>query len=163
MISKILVALDESENSRKALTFSAELASKVSSELLILTVIPPVSPSLLYRGGGRGLGGGGGGGVARAQVVSDRIDDVESSMEDKHQKILSDSYELVEGRYPEVNVSSLLYKGPIAQAIVDVADEMDVDLIVVGSGSKSGLRGLILGSVSKQVADDSSKPVLIVK
>jgi nucleotide-binding universal stress UspA family protein len=100
MISKILVALDESENSRKALTFSAELASKVSSELLILTVIPPVSPSLLYRGGGRGLGGGGGGGVARAQVVSDRIDDVESSMEDKHQKILSDSYELVEGRYP---------------------------------------------------------------
>lgn len=162
MIRKILVALDESENSRKALTFSAELASKVSSELLILTVIPPVSPSLLYRGGGRGLGGGGGG-VARAQVVADRIDDVESSMEDKHQKILSDSYGLVEGRYPEVNVNSLLYKGPIAQAIVDVADEMDVDLIVVGSGSRSGLKGLILGSVSKQVADDSSKPVLIVK
>lgn len=162
MISKILVALDESENSRKALTFSAELSSKVSSELLILTVIPPVSPSLLYRGGGRGLGGGGGG-VARAQVVADRIDDVESSMEDKHQKILSDSYELVEGRYPDVNVSSLLYKGPIAQAIVDVADEMDVDLIVVGSGSRSGLKGLILGSVSRQVADNSSKPVLIVK
>ena len=101
--------------------------------------------------------------MARSQVVADRIDEVESSMKDEHQKILSDSYELVEGNYPDVNVSSLLYKGPIAQAIVDVADEMDVDLIVVGSGSKSGLRGLILGSVSKQVADDSSKPVLIVK
>lgn len=85
-----MVAVDESENSRKALTFSAELSSKVSSELLILTVIQPLSSTLLRRGGGRGGLGerGGGGGIARAKAVAERLDAVQDEIDEKHQKTL---------------------------------------------------------------------------
>jgi len=82
---------------------------------------------------------------------------------EKHKEILSDSLELVKTSYPNINVSSLLSKGLVSKTIVNVADEKDVDLIVMGCGGKKGLKKLLLGSVSKQVLDDTSKSVLIVK
>ena len=66
MINKVLVAVDESEKSRKALLFSANLVSSISSELIILTVEPPVPLTQLGpRGGGQGQGMGTG--IGRGQ------------------------------------------------------------------------------------------------
>ncbi len=71
LINKVLVAVDESEKSRKALLFSANLVSSTSSELIILTVEPHVSSTQFGpRGGGQGRGEGAG--VARAQRFSER-------------------------------------------------------------------------------------------
>ena len=84
-------------------------------------------------------------------------------MDEKHNKLLSSSLELVKTSYPGINVSSLLVKGIVAKTIVNVAEENDVDLIVMGCSDKKGLEKLLLGSVSKQVLDDTSKSVLIVK
>jgi nucleotide-binding universal stress UspA family protein len=47
------------------------------------------------------------------------------------------------------------------RAIVDVADEMDAGLIVCGSRGLTGLRGLVLGSVSHAVLQHAGRPVLI--
>ena len=44
-----------------------------------------------------------------------------------------------------------------------VIHEKTVDLIVLGCSGKKGLEKLLLGSVSKQVLDDTSKSVLIIK
>jgi len=162
MIRKILVALDESENSIKALTLSAEIASQTSSELYILTVIPPISTSQIRRRGVMGLGGGGGMGLG-AVNAAERMNDLEIEIEEKHQKILLDSNELIKNQHPNVVVNPLIFKGPIAQTILDTANEKEVDIIVVGTGNKTGLKGLILGSVSKQVVGSSSKSVLIAK
>ena len=164
MIRKILVALDESENSIKALTLSAEIASQTSSELYILTVIPPISTSQIRRRGVMGLGGGGGMGMGLGAVnAAERMKDLEIEIEEKHQKILLDSNELIKNQHPNVVVNPLIFKGPIAQTILDTANEKEVDIIVVGTGNKTGLKGLILGSVSKQVVGSSSKSVLIAK
>jgi nucleotide-binding universal stress UspA family protein len=48
------------------------------------------------------------------------------------------------------------------QGIVDVADEVDAAVIVIGSRSLSGLRELALGSVSHDVVAHARRPVLIV-
>lgn len=48
------------------------------------------------------------------------------------------------------------------KAIIDAADELDVELIVVGSHGFSGLRPLVLGSVSHQLAHHAHQPVLAV-
>ena len=162
MINKVLVAVDESEKSRKALLFSANLVSSISSELIILTVEPPVPLTQLGpRGGGQGQGMGTG--IGRGQRFSERYDSVEEALDEKHNKLLSSSLELVKTSYPDINVSSLLVKGIVAKTIVNVAEENDVDLIVMGCSDKKGLEKLLLGSVSKQVLDDTSKSVLIVK
>ena len=51
---------------------------------------------------------------------------------------------------------------PTWEAIIDVADEIDASVIVLGSRGLSGARELLLGSVSHDVAEHASRPVLIV-
>jgi nucleotide-binding universal stress UspA family protein len=48
------------------------------------------------------------------------------------------------------------------QGIVDVADELDASVIVIGSRGLGGLRELARGSVSHEVATHARRPVLIV-
>ena len=52
--------------------------------------------------------------------------------------------------------------GPIWNRIVEVADERDAGLIVIGSRGRSGLRYAVLGSVAAAVAQHSKRSVLIV-
>jgi nucleotide-binding universal stress UspA family protein len=48
------------------------------------------------------------------------------------------------------------------RTIVDAADREDADLIVMGTRGLSGVKSLLLGSVSHQVAQHGARPVLIV-
>lgn len=51
---------------------------------------------------------------------------------------------------------------PTWQGIVDVADELDAPVIVIGSRGLNGLKEVVDGSVSHQVAEHAGRPVLIV-
>ena len=51
---------------------------------------------------------------------------------------------------------------PTWEAILDVAEEIDASVIVLGSRGLSGARELLLGSVSHDVAEHAGRPVLIV-
>ncbi|HSH44856.1 MAG TPA: universal stress protein [Longimicrobiales bacterium] len=48
-----------------------------------------------------------------------------------------------------------------AQALMDIADERDADLIVMGTHGRGGLRRLVLGSVADKVVRGSGRPVLV--
>ncbi|HXU83781.1 MAG TPA: universal stress protein, partial [Polyangia bacterium] len=48
------------------------------------------------------------------------------------------------------------------EAIVQAAERLGVDLIVMASHGRSGLKRALLGSVAEEVARRSPKPVLIV-
>lgn len=52
--------------------------------------------------------------------------------------------------------------GPVWQAIVDVARERDVDLIVIGARGLSGMQRALLGSVSERVTRHADRPVLVM-
>ena len=52
--------------------------------------------------------------------------------------------------------------GSQADAIRDVADEVDAALVVVGTRRRGALRSALAGSVSRDLKADSSRPVLIV-
>jgi len=51
---------------------------------------------------------------------------------------------------------------PSWKGIVKAADEHDAGLIVLGSHGRSGLKGVLIGSVAEAVAAHSARPVLIV-
>ena len=53
--------------------------------------------------------------------------------------------------------------GPAVKRILEVADERDADLIVVGSRGHGTLVGALLGSVSMGLVKHSSRPVVVVK
>ena len=50
MFKKILVAIDGSEQSQKALKSAGELASKLGSEMIVLTVVPPITMPFFEEG-----------------------------------------------------------------------------------------------------------------
>lgn len=62
----------------------------------------------------------------------------------------------------DVKITSIIKEGSPARAILDVALEEDVDLIVIGSSGKSGFDKFILGSVSDKVVNAAKCPVLVV-
>ena len=50
-----------------------------------------------------------------------------------------------------------------ARGIVELADELAVDLIVIGSHGRSGVQKLMLGSVAGKVVALSTRPVLVIR
>jgi len=56
-----------------------------------------------------------------------------------------------------------VHVGQAAEVIARLADELKCDLIVMGSHGRSGLAGLIMGSVASRVLHLAPCPVLLVK
>ncbi|MGH2555772.1 MAG: FAD-dependent oxidoreductase [Actinomycetota bacterium] len=67
------------------------------------------------------------------------------------------------GRPEGVKVEPLVATGEPAEALVQVAEAADIDLIVVGNKGMSGARRFLLGSVPNQVAHYAPTDVLIAK
>jgi nucleotide-binding universal stress UspA family protein len=59
--------------------------------------------------------------------------------------------------------SVALEDGAPEQCIIDVAGKLDIDLIVLGARGLKAIESLFVGSVTKSIAVNSPKPVLIVK
>ncbi|HYJ13844.1 MAG TPA: phosphoglycerate kinase, partial [Candidatus Limnocylindria bacterium] len=57
----------------------------------------------------------------------------------------------------------IIASGDPADEILKVADELGVHLIAMGSHGRSGILGIFLGSVSREVLDRARCPVLIVR
>jgi nucleotide-binding universal stress UspA family protein len=54
-------------------------------------------------------------------------------------------------------------KGPIWTAVEDVCAEHDVEAVIVGSRGLSGVKSILLGSVSSGVVHHATRPVVVVR
>lgn len=144
LFKRILIATDGSEHAKHALQYALDFAKKWSSELLIVSVVPPFPPQLTA-GPGFNIGG--------------YIDELEQS----YLQILNKAEEHVKNRSSEIIVSTKLGNGRPADVIIDTAEKENVDLIVMGSRGYGGITGWILGSTSKHVVEHCTKPILIIK
>jgi nucleotide-binding universal stress UspA family protein len=142
---KILVATDGSDHADHALISAIETAAKWDAELVILTVVPPLSP-FVYSG----------------EMDVDYIKKLETELTEYHRKII-EAADKVKATSPNVVFSTRLEEGRPATMIVETAKEEDVDLIVMGSRGLGGVTGLLLGSTSRHVVETCTKPILIVK
>lgn len=141
MYSRILVAVDGSEHSLKAARAAAELARQLhATELRVVVAFDPL-PSFL--------------GEPNLQAaINARLDEAQQVMEKALQAI---------GPMPEGVVRTEILEGPAAEAILQVAETHQSDLIVMGSRGLGRFAGLLLGSQSQKVVQHASCPVLIVR
>lgn len=134
MLSKILVPVDGSEYSRKALEFACQLADKFDSELRILHIPQGVAADRVMVLGGASI---------MLHATADIIEKAGRTMIEEARKIAERT---LDGR-----VSTELRGGDPAHEIVASAEENDVDCIVLGSRGLGDFGGLLLGSVSHKV------------
>ena len=84
--------------------------------------------------------------------------DVEQEMR-ANARIALDDYSAGDG----VQVFSYAVVGEPARAILEKADDVDAELIIVGTHGRRGLKRLVLGSVAEEVMREASCPVLVMR
>ena len=146
IFQKILVPLDGSEHSRRALETSIQLAKKLNSKLALLTVysmsnVATPEPELSV--------------VARQSVISRQnvLDSCEEILAEAEQKVRSET----------IDVETEVAEGNAVDAIVKKSREGKFDLIIMGARGLSTLKKILVGSVSDGVIKNAPCPVLIVK
>ena len=80
-----------------------------------------------------------------------------------HRKALEDVCKRVEGPDFKHRVESMLRLGYAAEGILQTAEEVGCDLIVMGTNGRTGLSRLLMGSVAEHVLAKATCPVLVVK
>ena len=133
LITKVLLATDGSESSENALDFSLGFLPN-DVKLIIISV--------------------------KADVVKQEL---ENSLQKVHEKIVRDAEELVKKRRPDLIVNKVVDEGFPSDVICYHAKTENVDMVIMGSRGLGGVKGFLLGSVSRNVVNACSKPVLIVK
>ena len=150
LFSKILIAFDGSEPSKRALDHAAKMAAIFKGELIILTVVPKAPFPIIVEEGSTPFR------AREYEVYQERMkESFSSSLKRAEADII--------GRYPGLRYEAVLLEGRPSSTIVEEAEKRDVNLIMMGSRGLGGITGWILGSTSRKVVDQCTKPILIVK
>lgn len=135
-LKKIVVGIDGSEHAARGLAWAAGLASQTAAAVVAVHVA--------------GL------------LVRTEAGPVPSGSEHGHLAALLESDWTEPLRTAGVAHRCRLEDGSAVTRLLDVADEEEADLIVVGSRGAGGFSELHLGSTSHQLAMYSDRPVTIV-
>jgi nucleotide-binding universal stress UspA family protein len=137
----IVVGVDGSPGSRKALTWAANEAADHLADLVALTawertLLPPLgNPSV-----------------------------PKSNVPDPTQRATEDLLAVIKdelGEDPPVRVQPRVKQGNPSEVLIE--ESADADLLVVGTRGRGGFAGLVLGSVSQHVAAYAKCPVAVVR
>jgi len=151
LFRKILVPLDGSEHSLKALEEAAQLAKIFSGKITLISVYS-VQPIMI---GGQSASGYGA--ILTGAEVSRMIEAAQKS----GNKILQDAEQKISAT--GVQVEKKLVEGHTVQEIVRAANEGNFDLIVIGARGISHIREMLLGSVTDGVIHHAHCAVLVIK
>ena len=140
-VRTILVGVDRSAPALAALDLAAGLAAALGASLVVADVLEfvasfPLGPSTTVSSAGEE------GAVERATALLD--DDARSA------------------RARGVEVRVIVRPGDPAATLLALADEVEADLLVVGTRGRGGPDELLLGSVARTVADRARQPTLVV-
>lgn len=147
-LSRILVPIDFSENSTRALEVALEMKERLGDKLEVLAAHVYEMPNLsIYK-------------------VQKTFDQLKSMVEDDRRQAFDD---FMEDKFPayqhDVELVMIEREMPgIARYILDYAEDSEVDMILIGAKGHSTVERLLLGSVTeKLVSLNESIPTLVVR
>lgn len=149
MYKRVLLALDGSEHAERALETTIELAKAgMIGTVHLVHVIPPRAPEMVTIAGGYGE-------VEHAYVATLDYE------KDMGWEMLHQATRRLEIAGHEASEEHVLVGDP-AKRIIDTANRLDVDLIVLGRRGLGGLSGMLLGSVTRKIEHAATCPILTV-
>ena len=144
MFESIVVGTDGSATASEAVRQAAELARQVGAKLYLVSAYEPVPEGRLRD--------------ERQHVPAD-LQWMVNPREDVENTLAAGAEDLGAG----VEVEAIAREGDPADAILDVAEETDADLIVVGNKGMTGAKRFLLGSVPNKVSHHAPCSVLIIR
>ena len=147
MFKNVLVTVDGSDSSNKALDTAAEIAAGSGGALHILHVVRemqvPLTPGLMD---------------VYEKLQRDRHDLLNTAGE----QLINQAKRAAESKGLD-NVETDIGSGDPASAIVAYAAKNKIDLIVMGSRGMGEVEGMLMGSVSRKVSNTTRTNCLIIK
>ena len=140
-LKRILVPIDFSDCAKKALRYAIPLAKEHEAAITLLYVVPPDYAVGEY------------GGIAYAALHDDACAAGEREL----------AALAVEEVRREVPADTLVRSGSPAFAIIEAAKELPADIIVISTHGRTGLKHMLLGSVTEHVVCRGPCPVLVVR
>lgn len=143
-MNKILVAVDDSQTSEPVMQKALEMAEKLNSDVLILTVITRLVRPIHTHS---------------AKEPGHTYTEYENPKEMADQVLAhaEDVFKDFHGHH-----ETLIEFGDPANKIIDVAEEKGCDLIIMGNRGLSVFKRVMMGSVSTKVLHNAPCHVLIV-
>jgi nucleotide-binding universal stress UspA family protein len=141
MLSKILVGVDGSDNSFRALDHAIFLAKRVEAHLTAIHVVE--NPPTVY--------------VESQKLLNELL----TKYKAESAKVLDRCKQAAEKS--GVNIETVLAEGDAATNIVGYAQREGFDLVVIGSRGLGKFKEMVLGSTSSKVLHHTKSAVLIVR
>jgi nucleotide-binding universal stress UspA family protein len=145
MFGSIVVGTDGSDTATQAVRQAVDMAGALGARLELVSAYAPVSEQRL-RGERRDA-------PEDVQWAINPRQEVEASLEDAAEI----------AREAGVSVTTHARQGDPADAILDVAEEQNADLVIVGNKGMTGAKRFLLGSVPNKVSHHAPCSVLIVR
>ena len=149
MLKKILVPLDGSELAEQALPYATALAQKFEAEMILIMVLQPfLYPHTAVAGHYGDVA------YVNAPPMKERRKDALLYLSD------------IEKRLSRKNIATrieVLKYMAVADGIVDIAREEEVDVIVKTTHGRSGISRWVYGSVATKVLQEAPCPVFLVR
>ena len=145
MFKNILCPVDMHPRSRMALRKAINIAHQFNSKIVLLSIHEEF--------------------LSKKQMIMSRVS--VSSLGDEFKKIATeaknDMKNLVKDlEADDIKCEYILRDGIPADIIVKLSDEMDIDLIVMGTNGRDSLSDYIVGSTTQKVVEKSKCPVLVM-
>ncbi|MCJ7499970.1 universal stress protein [bacterium] len=140
---KVLVPVDFSSTSNKAFLYAREMADCWEGELHLVHVLDTEFLS------------------GAVHITIEPLDESVAKWEKRAEEKLKSIYHEAGGEALSGEIH--IRKGKPPEEILQIAEELDVDMIVIGSHGRTGLERAIFGSVAEKVTRLAQVPVLVIK
>lgn len=151
IFSKILVPVDGSINSMKAIDYSVDLAEKYKSELIALHVLYSQTGFAFHKE------------TVAGTITSSSLNDLNLDAKQEAEKGFKEINKRAEKMNVQIKTEVVFTVISIVEGILTYAEKENIDLIIIGSKGKSGWKKLIVGSVASGISTYAHCPILIVK
>jgi nucleotide-binding universal stress UspA family protein len=153
MYKKILLPIDGSENSKRAIEHAIDIANTSNGDITVLFVVEPYYPKLP---------------VLPIATLPTPDENYYIEVREEGKKIIKDFEKMVkekesECNFKNVHINSLVIEGKAYIEILNTIKDEKIDLLVMGaSGRHSALDRFTLGSVTERVIREAQVPVMVI-
>ena len=147
MFTRIMLATDGSKLSQKAVKSAIDMASKFNAELVAVKVIPRYVQTYFE---------------GSFTVADIDVKSIEAQWAAGAQQVLDKISSSAAAKGVSVK-TSVIKSDDISEGLIKAANKMKVDLIVMASHGRKGIKRVVLGSETQNVLTHSEVPVLVLR
>ncbi len=144
--SRILVAVDDTPCSHRAIDYAKDIVSEIHPSLAIVTVVPPTSPTAY---GVDPL-------LGQQPIIVPEVSEIQQQASQDFLNRLAAEFVGAKETFTFNRV------GDIRDEILTTAKEWTADLIIIGNNGRTGFDHFLSGSISEALIRKASCPVLVI-